>query len=291
LGTVNSPTPIPSTVDYELWCGPAPKGALMRKQLHYEWHWFWATGNGEIGNNGIHVIDVCRWGLGMSQLPPRVLSWGGRFAFQDCGETANTQVAFFDYKPAPLICEIRNLRVAQGTDAAGKFRNRNGGVVVDCEGGYLAGDSGGVTLFDRKGTKIRDLQPPQSSPEVEVVHMNSFLNAVRNRKRSLLTAEALEGHLSTGCCHLANISYRLGQSTGLEPIQERLRANAELLDAFERSREHLRANQVDLSTTPSVLGPWLTFDPDRERFVGPSAEEGNRLVRREYREPFAVPEV
>jgi hypothetical protein len=263
----------------------------MRKQLHYEWHWFWATGNGEMGNNGIHVIDVCRWGLGMNQLPPRVLSWGGRFAFQDCGETANTQIAFFDYKPAPLICEVRNVRVAQGSDAAGKFRNRNGGVVIDCEGGYLAGDSGGATLFDRQGTKIKDLKPSRSTPDVEVTHMTSFLDAVRSRNRALLTAEALEGHRSTGCCHLANISYRLGQPAGLEPIQERLRANPELLDAFERSREHLHANGVELGATPSALGPWLAFDPDEERFVGASAEQANRLLRREYRDPFVVPKV
>ena len=87
IGTVNTPTPLPDTVDYDLWCGPAPKIPLMRKQLHYEWHWFWATGNGEIGNNGIHVIDLCRWALGQNQPPPRAMSIGGRFAFNDCGET------------------------------------------------------------------------------------------------------------------------------------------------------------------------------------------------------------
>ena len=84
IGTVNTPTPLPATVDYDLWCGPAPKTPLLRKQLHYEWHWFWATGNGEIGNNGIHVIDLCRWALGQNQPPPRTMSIGGRFAFNDC---------------------------------------------------------------------------------------------------------------------------------------------------------------------------------------------------------------
>ncbi|HEU5116784.1 MAG TPA: Gfo/Idh/MocA family oxidoreductase, partial [Isosphaeraceae bacterium] len=69
LGTVDAPTPPPSTVNYDLWCGPAPKGPLMRKQLHYEWHWFWDTGNGEMGNNGIHVIDICRWALGQDRTP------------------------------------------------------------------------------------------------------------------------------------------------------------------------------------------------------------------------------
>jgi predicted dehydrogenase len=288
LGTVSAPTPIPPTVDYDLWCGPAPKGPLMRKQLHYEWHWFWATGNGEIGNNGIHVIDIGRWALGMNEAPPRAMSWGGRFAFNDCGQTANTQVAFFDYRPAPLICEVRNVRVARGTDAAGKFRGRNGGIVIDCEGGYLAGDAERLTLVDRQGAKIKDLQP-SASTGLEVAHMNSFLRAVRSRQRADLTAEALEGHLSTACCHLANTSYRLGQQARPEAVLERVRANSELLDAFERCREHLRANGVDLDETRSVLGPWLAFDPVRERFVGEFAEQANPFLRREYRGPFVVP--
>jgi len=126
IGTVNTPSPLPATVDYDLWCGPAPKIPLMRKQLHYEWHWFWATGNGEMGNNGIHVIDISRWALGQNQPPPRAMSIGGRFTFNDCGETANTHIALFDYQPAPLICEIRNVSVSKGKDAMGRFRNRNG---------------------------------------------------------------------------------------------------------------------------------------------------------------------
>jgi len=80
IGKVSTPTPLPATVDYDLWCGPALKGPLMRKQLHYEWHWFWATGNGEIGNNGVHVMDLCRWALGQNGPPPRAMSIGGRFA-------------------------------------------------------------------------------------------------------------------------------------------------------------------------------------------------------------------
>jgi predicted dehydrogenase len=321
LGSVSSPTPVPSTVDYDLWCGPAPKGPLLRKQLHYEWHWFWPTGNGEIGNNGIHVIDICRWGLGRAtsserydEAPPRVMSWGGRFAFNDCGQTANTQIAWFDYQPAPLICEVRNVCVGQGTDAAGKFRSRNGGIVIDCEngwltlnestgrrrtdggividceGGYLAGDASGLTLFDRQGAKIKDLAPSPAF-DLEVAHMTSFLSAVRSRKRAELTAEALEGHRSASCCHLANISYRLGQQARPEAVQERVHGNPELLDAFERCREHLRANGVNLGATPSALGSWLTFDPLQEQFVGELAEQADPLLRREYREPFVVPKV
>ena len=101
IGKVSAPVPVPATVDYDLWCGPAPKGPLLRKQLHYEWHWFWSTGNGEIGNNGVHVIDVCRWGLGQGQPAPRAIAIGGRLGFDDDGETPNTLIAVLDYQPAP----------------------------------------------------------------------------------------------------------------------------------------------------------------------------------------------
>src|SRR5260221_917748 len=135
IGKVSAPTPVPATVDYDLWCGPTSKDPLMRRQLHYEWHWFWATGNGEMGNNEPHVIDLCRWALGQNQAPARALSIGGRFGFDDCGETANTHIALLDYQPAPLICAIRNLRKEEG-QSMGKFRNQDHGVMTDCAGGY-----------------------------------------------------------------------------------------------------------------------------------------------------------
>src|SRR4051812_25427275 len=114
IGTVDAPTTPPATADYDLWCGPAPGGPLRRKQLHYEWHWFWDTGNGEMGNNGIHVIDVCRLALGQERTPPRAMSIGDRFGPRDCAETANTQVALLDFRPAPLICEVRNVGAGKG---------------------------------------------------------------------------------------------------------------------------------------------------------------------------------
>jgi predicted dehydrogenase len=289
LGTVSGPTPIPPTVDYDLWCGPAPKQPLLRKQLHYEWHWFWDNGNGEIGNNGIHVIDVCRWALGMNQPAPRAISVGGRFAFHDCAQTPNTLVAFFDYQPVPLICEVRNVRASQGSDEQGKFHGLGGGIVLTCEGGYLAGDATAVAWFDRHGKKIKEARP--ESDNLEVAHMKSFLGAVRSRQQAQLTAEALEGHRSTACCHLANVSYRIGKQARPEAIQERIRAHADLGEAYERCRDHLRANAVDLDATPAVLGSWVSFDAEREKFTGEFAEEANRFLRREYREGFAVRKV
>ncbi len=107
IGKVVGMQPVPESVDYNLWTGPAPLGPLMRKRLHYDWHWVWPTGNGDLGNQGVHEMDLCRWALGQDSLPKRAMSIGGRFGYDDDGTTANTQIAVFDYEPAPLIFEVR----------------------------------------------------------------------------------------------------------------------------------------------------------------------------------------
>jgi predicted dehydrogenase len=291
IGSVDAPTPPPRTVDYDLWCGPAPKRPLMRKQLHYEWHWFWDTGNGEMGNNGIHLIDVCRWALGQDRTPPRALSIGGRFGFGDCGETANTHIALLDYRPAPLICEVRNVSAGKGAAAMGNFRGRSKGVVIDCEGGYFAGDASGGALFDRQGKKVQDLGEGDSPKALELAHLAAFLAGVRSRKAGDLAAEALEGHRSTACCHMANASHRLGKQSSPEAIRAATTGTSEMADAFERCRGYLRENGVDLDATPATLGPWVSLDAERGRFVGDFADAANELSRREYRNPFVVPEL
>ncbi len=291
IGTVTAPTPIPPTVDYDLWCGPAPKGPLMRRQLHYEWHWFWATGNGEIGNNGVHVMDLCRWALGQNQLPPRAMSIGGRFAFNDAGETANTHIALLDYQPAPMICEVRNVTAANVPNAIGKFRNQNKGILIDCEGGYFAGDATGGAVYDHQGKKIKDFPDDGGSKGLEASHLGNFIAAVHSRKADDLVAEARQGHLSAACCHLGNISHRLGKQSSPAAIREAVHNTRELSDAFERCREYLRQNGVDLEATPAVLGPWVTLDPEQERFIGAFASQANQLSQRTYRKPFVVPKI
>jgi predicted dehydrogenase len=264
----------------------------MRRQLHYEWHWFWATGNGEMGNNGVHVIDLCRWALGQNQAPPQAMSIGGRFDFNDCGETANTQIALFNYQPAPLICEVRNVRRAGSGDAGlGKFKGRTQGIIITCEGGYFAGDTSGGAMFDNQGKKMADLTGEGDPEKLVTSHFSKFLAAVRSRKSSDLAAEALEGHVSTSCCHLANISHRIGKQSPPEAIHAAIEANRELADAFDRCRQYLSENGVDLSATPATLGPWITFDPKQERFLNDFADQANALVRRDCREPYLVPQI
>src|SRR6185295_1495831 len=109
IDKVDGPQEVPPNIDYDLWCGPAPKEPLMRKRLHYDWHWVWPTGNGDLGNQGIHEMDVARWVLGVQELSPRVLSVGGRLGYVDDGTTPNTLIVLHDYKPAPLLFEVRGL--------------------------------------------------------------------------------------------------------------------------------------------------------------------------------------
>jgi hypothetical protein len=244
-----------------------------------------------MGNNGIHVIDVCRWALGQDRTPPRALSIGGRFGSHDCGETANTQIALLDFRPAPLICEVRNVSAGKGAASMGKFRGQNKGVVIDCEGGYFAGDASAGALFDRQGKKVQDLGRGESPKALELAHLSAFLAGVRSRKASDLAAEALEGHRSTACCHMANVSHRLGKRASPEAIRAAITGDAEMADAFERCRGYLRENGVDLDATLATLGPWVSLDAEQDRFVGDFADAANELSRREYRKPYVVPEL
>jgi hypothetical protein len=282
IGKVEGPQPVPESVDYNLWCGPAPMPPLMRKALHYDWHWTWPTGDGDFGNNGIHYMDLCRWFAGKQELAPRVLGLGGRFGYIDDGETPNTMIAFYDYKPAPILFELRGLPRAKGESAMDNLRGVNdGGVIVECENGYFAGG----WAYDKAGKKIKQFRLTEGAG-----HHENFIQAVRSRKASDLNAEVLEGHLSAALCHMGNVSYRLGKEAARAAIVERIEGNKDLGEAFERFQEHLLVNAVDVKQTPRALGPWLTMDPQTERFTGEFAERANVLARGTYREPFVVPE-
>src|SRR5262249_28341276 len=109
IGKVTAPTPVPAGVDYDLWLGPAPYKPVMRKQFHYDWHWQWDYGNGDLGNQGIHQMDIARWALGKHEMPKSVMGLGGRFGYIDDGETPNTELVFMDYGDTHLIFEVRGL--------------------------------------------------------------------------------------------------------------------------------------------------------------------------------------
>jgi predicted dehydrogenase len=266
--------PVPEGVDYDLWLGPAPVRPFNPIRFHYNWHWFWDYGNGDIGNQGAHEFDRARWGLNKSTLPTRVISLGGRLAFDDDGETPNTQIAWFDYGDAELVFEVRGL----GTDA---YRGARIGVIWDCEHGTLVSpDYKGATAYDPDGKAIQKFGGDGD-------HMRNFLDAVRSGRREDLNADIEEGHLSACLSHLANVSYRLGIPQPLskdKPFGDIESAN----EAFGRMREHLIANELKPEEVRIQVGPLLTFNPWTERFLG--NENANTLLRRTYRPPFVVPD-
>jgi len=284
----NGPVPVPAGVDYNFWCGPADMVPLNRTELHYVWHWVWNTGNGDIGNQGPHEMDIARWALGDPGLPVHAFSIGGRFGVSevgDVGETANTQIAFFDYKPAPLIFEVRGLPMKKGMRAMDNYRGTRVGNCLQCEGGYFPSDDGGGWVFDNDGKRIK-----QFTGRGGAGHHENFIKAVRSRKREDQNADIEVGHLSAALCHMANTSYRLGKKATVDEIKAAIGDNAEMMDSFERMLQHLAANEVDLAKEPITLGPILTMDPQKERYVGECSELANMFLKRNYREPYVIPE-
>jgi hypothetical protein len=211
---------------------------------------------------------------------------GGRFGYDDDAETANTQIAFFDYKPAPLIFEVRGLPRKTGDSAMDNYKGTRIGIVVQCANGYFVGGDGGGWSYDNDGKRIK-----QFKGEGGGGHHENFIKAVRSRKVSDLNADIEEGHNSSALCHMANISYRIGQTKPMAEIKETIKGNAEMADSFERFVSHLQANNVDIAKTAAVIGPMLTMDTEKERFTGEHADWANMLVKRNYREPFVIPDV
>jgi len=283
----NGPNPLPEHINYNLWCGPAEMEPLRRQSLHYKWHWVWNTGNGDLGNQGIHEMDLGRWAIGDPKLAPRVMSFGGRFRVNDAGETANTQIVFLDYKPAPLIFEVRGLPRKKGDKSMDIWRRTgtNIGVVVQCENGYWAAGDGGGWVWDNDNKRT----DKQIGGGGGGSHHQNFIDAVRSRKVSDLNADIEKGHYSSALCHMGNISYRLGKTMSVAEARKTI-DNEYLMDSFDRMLEHLKVNEVDLEKEPITMGPMLTMDPQAERFVGEYSEWANMYVKRNYREPFVVPD-
>ncbi len=299
MGKVAGPQRIPAWVNYDLWCGPAPMGPLMRENLHYDWHWVWDTGCGELGNNGPHQLDICRWVLNQEELPRRVMSVGGRFGYDDDGQTPNTQIALYEYDNAPIIYEVRGLPAESGSSdmdifhckglndvtmrAGSPGRGPNTGVVVQCEDGYI--DLTGRVACDNESRIIKRFASDTLGPQP------NFIKAVRSRRRSDLRTDILEGHLSTCLSHMGNISHRIGRESSPEEIAESLKDVKGAGETIDRFEEHLERNSISLKSNRAVRGPWLQMDSVHERFTGQFGHRANELLSREYRPPFIVPDV
>jgi predicted dehydrogenase len=263
----------PPDLDYNLWLGPASADHLNRPQLHYDWHWVWDTGNGELGNNNIHYVDIVRWLIGSQGPGDEVLSIGGRLGYADAGQTPNTQMVVHRFSDFPIIQEVRGL-------PTGPFsaQVKDGWVISGREGSIS-----GTSWFDPQGQLVKTFA---GEPEN---HFANFIDSVRQRRPESLAAPVTEGHQSTMLCHLGNISHRVGRPASVQEIERRLTEwswHPAIWETFQRFVGHLRENQVDLAATPLTLGPTLKLTPDH-RFE--DHWEANRLLSRSYRAPFELP--
>jgi len=262
--------PVPAGVDYDLWTGPSPMHEFTRNRFHYTWHWFWDTGNGDIGNQGIHEMDIARWGLGV-KFPTKVSAIGGHFMFDDDQETPNTISANYEFddngKHKMLQFEVRHWMTngeasvappvarRQQTGATAPPPDTDGPAPAAGRGPRVNSDSIGNLFYGSKGYLAVDSyssykswlgreQTPGPARNEGGDHFLNFIEAVRSRKRESLNAEIEEGAASTVLVHLANISYRVGRT--------------------------------------------LHFDAKTMTCTGDA--EANKMLTRAYRKPFVVPE-
>ena len=271
--------PVPDGVDYDLWLGPAPKRPFNPNRFHYNWHWNWDYGNGDLGNQGVHQMDIARWAINAT-LPRAVACVGGRFGYEDDGQTPNSELALFDFGQGapPLMFEVRGLETPP-------LRGVTIGDIIYGTDGFVAfgeEDSRAAAAFDNDGKEVRAFTGDSHD------HFGNFLAAVRGRSQSELNCPVLEGHLSAALCHLANISYRLGAPAPFETPRKPFGDNLDAAEAFGRFEQHLADNALKLREMTYRHGPRLEFDAKSERFV--SNATADAMLAREYRRPFVVPE-
>ncbi|MHC4433285.1 MAG: Gfo/Idh/MocA family protein [Planctomycetota bacterium] len=294
--------PIPQEVDFNLWSGPAPYTTpkLTRQRFHYDWHWQRLYGNGDSGNQGPHQTDIARWGLGINRHPKSVIAYGGRLGYQaerkdpnyvDAGDTANTEIAIYDYGDKCMVFETRGLSVDNSADLeiSTMFESTRGnriGVIFYGTEGYLVQKSYTHCLvFDLKGKLVKEFRGGGD-------HFDNFVQAVRSRRAQNLNSDAFQGHLSAALAHLANISYYLGEGNKVsfkqaKAVLDKVKSRDNNILTLNRTVRHLQDNGVDLDKYPMSMGPLLEFDPIEERFT--NSAEANRLLHRQYRKPFVCP--
>lgn len=283
IGQVTGAQFVPSSVDYDRWLGPVAYQPLDRGRLHYDWHWNDKTGNGDLGNQGIHQMDIARWALGEDTLPRKVHSIGGRLGYEDDGNTPNTQVVILEYPTAPLIFEVRGLpknsSEQSGKWAMDRYQGQSIGNLVHGDKGTvrISNNYGRADAIDNDGKKIGEWKGSGD-------HRANFIDAVRAKDPKMLNAPIVDGHLSSACCHLGLVSHQLGNPMNASGVESVVVGDSQFSDSWNRMRSHLEANGVDLDATPVTVGRVLKIDVERESVI--RDPEANIMLTRECREPF-----
>lgn len=243
-----------SKVNYDLWLGPAPLRTFNRNRFHYNWHWNWDFGNGDMGNQGVHEMDVARWGLGV-KLPTKVTAMGGHVMFEDAQQTPNTLMAVFEFPNAEgkgdkkkiLQFEVRHWMTNPEGNHLGSSESANNSYMTSAEnvvGNIFYGSEGYMLKdVDHWQTYMGRKREKGESGNGLGNHYQNFADAIRANDQGMLTAPIEEGFYSCALIHLANISYRLGRT--------------------------------------------INFDPDKQTIINDA--EATAMLSREYREPYNIP--
>lgn len=225
--------PVPAWLNWELWQGPAPRQEYQDIFVHYNWHWFWRYGTGEIHNNGTHEIDICRWAMGVD-IPEKVSSSGGRYHYNDAWEFPDTQVVSYEFNDNKMI-------TWEGKSCNGfEYYNRGRGATIHGTEGTVLLDRNGYQLFDLKGKLVKEMNEEEESATTDKVgagaldtlHMINFVNAIRNKERP--NSPISEGATTTLLCHLGNISQKMGRALVIDPKTGRILNDAEAMQMWKR---------------------------------------------------------
>ncbi|WP_414662567.1 Gfo/Idh/MocA family protein [Horticoccus sp. 23ND18S-11] len=280
----------PEGLNYDVFCGPTPMRPLERNNLHYDWHWEWDTGNGELGNNGVHVLDIALRIAKHNAAPRRIVSFGNRYGIDDVAQTPNTHVAVYDYPEIPLLFEHRALPAKPGVSYMDQHGGMRTGVVAHCEGGYFSGLIGG-TAYDPSGKVIKKFAGDGGG-----THVKNFFDAVRSRRKQDLAAPVETGHISASLCHFGNISYRVGAPAATARIDETLGAFLAASEIHRELQTHLGVHGIDVAKQPFRLGPWLNLDAIGDGITSLDTPDDTALARARFllketqRPPYVIPE-
>jgi predicted dehydrogenase len=285
IGQESITTP-PSNLDWDLWRGPAQIDDYHANYVHYDWHWFWKTGNGDMNNQGTHQLDIARWALNKDQtLPVSVMALGGRFQWNDQGETPNTMFAIAKYPNGQYV--FFNVRNVNYNGYLHQVTNE----YYFADGGKIAEERGGGYKYFAKGSSTGDpiqVEPGKVTPGG---NWGAFLAAVRAGNPSMANGNALEAHYASVMGHLMNNSYRLGKKVPFNAKAGGFSDNPDATEHFLKLHEIMsKGVGVPENGAEYIVGPWLTYDPKTERHTGDYAAEANALLKDGNRPGFEVPD-
>ncbi|MBC8354226.1 MAG: Gfo/Idh/MocA family oxidoreductase [Planctomycetes bacterium] len=272
--------PAPSNLDWNLWRGPADIDEFHSNYVHYNWHWFWKSGNGDMNNQGTHQLDVARWALDKDQTHPvRVMALGGRFQWNDQGETPNTMFAVAEYPNGQYVFfNVRNVNhEGYERQVENEYYFEDGGKII--RGKYYA-----------KGAKDGENVSVKPGKVTPGGNWGAFIAACRAGDPSMANGNAMEAHYGCVLGHLMNNSYRLGSNVPFNSKAGGFVDNSDASEHFQRLHDIMsKGVGVPQEGSNYVVGPSLTYDPKTERHIGDYADQANALLKDSNRKGFEIP--